>query len=304
MANKKFTLVVLLFLAGCGNASSLPAAAASDRWLPRSDECIDLNPYWTPCTGRLPDTSIPFSTISGYVLAGRPDVWEGAPDFFINTENRYWGFQGPYGHEGTPKIYMRSAVLADKGDTPDLAIRRAGPDQSGPYGTPEIMGDGQGIGTIYWQAWGGNCAGGESWYAGCGGFGRIAAIWARTVGTQTATSRSGALYFSTTPPENPGNTIIRFRVSEHGQFVAHNGGSHARPAIALHGAENTGLLMAPTGIGFSVNGHATFTANLPSEQSTSITLLVKTNGTTIEKKVEVGDANSCGTGYRCLRVPN
>ena len=49
----------------------------------------------------------------------------------------------------------------------------------GPYGEPEAVPENQGLGTIYWQAWGGNCYGGYGWYAGCGGFGRVAEMYSR-----------------------------------------------------------------------------------------------------------------------------
>src|SRR5688572_13318788 len=194
----------------------------AEQFRPRPDECATLDAdrarWWMPCAGRAADKSIPFNRLPGYLFAGRTNVWPGAPDFLLTQENRYWG-RGPLGHEGTPKLYTRSLVLTDKGDTPDLAIRRAGPDRSAPDGEPEAVPADQGLGTIYWQAWGRNCYGGQGWYAGCGGFGRVAEIWASTVGEQTAASRAGALHFNTTPLASPGNSSRRFTMNEDGQFL-------------------------------------------------------------------------------------
>ena len=315
MTRIRFCVMALLLLyTGVSDrgrvAGSFQVASAADpnEFLPRPDDCgtldADRQRWWMPCAGRVRDPRIPFNRLPGYVLAGRTDVWAGAPDFYLSQENRYWG-GGPYGHEGTPKLYTRSLVLTDKGDTPDLAIRRAGPDMSGPSGEPEAVPGGSGLGTIYWQAWGRNCYGGYGWYAGCGGFGRVAEIWASTVGEQTAASRAGALHFNTTPLESPGNSVRRFSMNEKGQFVAFSGGTPAEPVIQLNGT-GTGVMLATDRASMIVSSRPVLSTQVPARNAqTSLTLVIRSaDGNTVEQTVEVGDANSCGTGYRCLRVPN
>lgn len=126
------------------------------------------------------------------------------------------------------------------------------------------------------------------------------------MGDQTANSRAGALYFNTTPPGNPGNSLIRFIMNENGQLVAYKGGSINEPMITIKDAEKTGLIMASDKIGYAINGTSSMTVSIPAKPTqTSMTLVIKdANGAIQEKNVVVGEANSCGKGYRCLRIAN
>src|SRR5262245_54651328 len=72
--------------------------------------------------------SRPATVLHGYLFGGDPTVWPGAPDLFFRSKD--WGGSALPLDDGTPKLYVRSLVLTDKGDSVDLAIRRAGPDNS------------------------------------------------------------------------------------------------------------------------------------------------------------------------------
>jgi hypothetical protein len=78
------------------------------------------------------------------------------------------------------------------------------------------------IGTLYWQAWGGRCQEDPQGYgfkSGCGNNGRNAAIYARTIGTQTGDSRAGSLHLATTPEGNPGEPIVRIQINADGDVL-------------------------------------------------------------------------------------
>ena len=127
----------------------------------------------------------PSTVLNGHVLGGDPTVWPGAPDLFFRSKD--WGGSTLPLDDGTPKLYVRSLVLTDKGDAIDLAIRRAGPDNSPKSGAPEVVHPGVNLGEIYWQAWGGSSLSPQGyWKAGKRGNGRVAAIYARADGPQTA----------------------------------------------------------------------------------------------------------------------
>jgi hypothetical protein len=140
-------------------------------------------------------------------------------------------------------------VLADIGDSPDLVLRRAGPDGADFNGTPQPVPDGTALGSLYWQAWGTRCEPEQSgFWSGCGGNGRTAQIYSRASGDQTGTSRAGSLHLGTTPAGDNGSPMDRIVITSEGQIIL-----------------NTLAGM---------------------------------------REVEIGDADSCGTGYRCLRVAN
>jgi hypothetical protein len=196
-----------------------------------------------------PNAQIKLGTVlTGQLLVGRTDAWPGAPDFFCRQSNSQSNVNHPLA-DGTPKCYARSMVLADIGDAPDLVLRRAGPDNTDYNASPAPIPGGTNLGGLYWQAWGERCERGQyGYWSGCGGNGRTAVIYSRTVGDQTGTSRAGSLHFATTPLENNGDPIDRLVISHDGRVII-----------------NTLAGM---------------------------------------KEIELGDADSCGTGYRCLRVAN
>jgi hypothetical protein len=196
-----------------------------------------------------PNAEIKLGTVlSGQLLVGRADAWPGAPDFFCRQSDSQSLVNHPLA-DGTPKCYVRSLVIADIGDAPDLILRRAGPDNANYNASPRPVPEGTYLGGIYWQAWGERCEPGQSGYwSGCGGNGRTALIYSRSVGNQTGTSRAGSLHFGTTPLQNNGSPLDRLVLTEDGRVII-----------------NTLAGM---------------------------------------KEVEIGTADSCGTGYRCLRVAN
>lgn len=196
-----------------------------------------------------PNAEIKLGTVlRGQFLVGRADAWPGAPDFFCRQSNTQSLVNHPLA-DGTPKCYARSLVLADIGDAPDLVLRRAGPDNADYNASPEPILAGAYLGGLYWQAWGERCERGQyGYWSGCGGNGRTALIYSRSVGAQTGTSRAGSLHFATTPLENNGSPIDRLVLSDDGRVII-----------------NTLAGM---------------------------------------REIEIGSADSCGTGYRCLRVAN
>ena len=197
-----------------------------------------------------PDAGIRLGTVlTGQLLVGRTDAWPGAPDFFCRQSTTSATEVNHPLADGSPKCYARSLVLADIGDAPDLVLRRAGPDNANYNGSPEPMASGTYLGGLYWQTWGARCEPGQyGYWSGCGGNGRNAIIYSRSVGAQTGTSRAGDLHLGTTPLGNSGSPEDRLVLSADGRVII-----------------NTLAGM---------------------------------------KEIEIGSADSCGTGYRCLRVAN
>ena len=170
-------------------------------------------------------------------------------------------------------------MFSDIGDAPDLALRRAGPDKAKATARPVPLPPGTTIGMLYWQAWGGRCAQSSErfgFFAGCGNNGRNAAIYSRAVGQQTGYSRAGSLYFATTPKGNPGEPIDRLVIAADGSVVV----DPEFDAVTLQ-------IERP-----SKNGE---TALLTSFQA---------DGHIQVRRVEIGKRDTCGMGYRCLRIRN
>ena len=174
------------------------------------------------------------NVLRGQLLWGRTDSWPGAPDFFCRQSNSQSNVLHPLA-DGTPKCYAKGMVLGDIGDSPDLVLRRAGPDGADFNGKPQPVPDG----TVPGQS---------GFWSGCGGNGRTAQIYSRSSGDQTGTSRAGSLHLATTPPGNNGSPVDRFVITAEGQIIIDT----------LSGM----------------------------------------------REIEIGSADSCGTGYRCLRVAN
>ena len=212
-----------------------------------------------------------------FVLGGRSDVWPGAPDFLLRMDKQFAAW--PLSDDGTPKLYARSVVITDIGDTPDLALRRAGPDDAAPNSDPAPVPAGTDIANLYWQAWGGRCASDAhdyGFYSGCDNLGRNASIFARTVGEQTGTSRAGNLYLATTPEGNPGKPIPRIAITSEGEILVN---PNQKPI--------TFKLSRPTRDG-----------------ETALLTSYEMNGKIRLDRVEVGAPDSCGKGFRCLRISN
>jgi len=197
-----------------------------------------------------PDAAVKLGTVlTGQLLAGRTDAWPGAPDFFCRQSTTSSSNVNHPLADGSPKCYARSLVLGDIGDAPDLVLRRAGPDNANYNASPAPVDSGTYLGGLYWQTWGGRCEAGQyGYWTGCGGNGRNALIYSRSVGIQTGTSRAGSLHLATTPVGNNGSPEDRLVLSEDGRVI--------------------------------INTLAGMRA------------------------IEIGSADSCGAGYRCLRVAN
>jgi hypothetical protein len=87
-----FFLLLTLLIIPFSLFASYAMLANNTRWLPQLDDCATLNPYWTACKNRHPDSTIPFTYIKGYLLAGRSDVWERCPGFLFKSRKPLLGF--------------------------------------------------------------------------------------------------------------------------------------------------------------------------------------------------------------------
>lgn len=130
-------------------------------------------------------------TVRANIIGGRADARAEAPDFVWDNADF--------------KLMSKGLLLADIGDSPDLAIRRAGPD-GGSYNTPPTgLLNGETIGRIYWQAYGDNGAYTNDWDTNTTGQHQAAFIGAQltqSTGVITTTMRSGIVAGSTTVPLN------------------------------------------------------------------------------------------------------
>lgn len=132
----------------------------------------------------------------GDVFLGRNDGF--MPDFRWDAANQ--------------KLRVRSVIIGDIGDSPDLGLRRSHPDGVDPYyPTPAVVPAGVQVAPIYWQVWGTN----GDFDADPPHYGRIAQINAFTRGTPTGTSRPGSLHFSTTPTGSA-DLVDRMVIRENG----------------------------------------------------------------------------------------
>ena len=84
--------------------------------------------------------SVSGNVLRGQLLWGRTDSWPGAPDFFCRQSNSQSNVLHPLA-DGTPKCYAKGMVLGDIGDSPDLVLRRAGPDGADFNGKPQHVPD-------------------------------------------------------------------------------------------------------------------------------------------------------------------
>lgn len=87
------------------------------------------------------------------------------------------------------KLHVRSILLTENGDPPDLAFRRSG-DETYPYGAPLAIKAGTNLGTMYWMGWGAKDHGFDD---------RVAQIHAKSAEDITEHGAGGTLHFSTTP---------------------------------------------------------------------------------------------------------
>ena len=159
------------------------------------------------------------------------------PDFRLDLNlNRGW-------------TQMRTLMIADIADPPDLLLQRSGPDNGAYDSTPTAVSPNSNIGTFYWRGVGDNGLGYPTTADGKKSHGRACQMYVRAIGDYTDTNRAGDFYLGCTP-ENAVDPIEYLSVKNDGGFYIINSA--------------TGAL----------------------------------------SKVTVGDPDSCGTGYRCLRMGN
>lgn len=113
---------------------------------------------------------------------------------------------------GTKKVKLRSLLIAELNDTPDLALRRV----NGSEASPSAVLPNELVGVLYWQPYGTNGSYDASVQSPF--YGRIGQIQARAFGQQTSTSRAGRLAFAT---GRPNDTVIRERafIDEQGRWI-------------------------------------------------------------------------------------
>lgn len=145
--------------------------------------------YLSLATGTTGSGSLVFGTspilstsleVNGKVYFGRAAYTyrDTIPDFYWDNTNY--------------KLKVRGILIADVGDTPDLALRRSGPEGGNYNDVPTAMGSGENIGKIYFQAYGTNLD-----FDVSGGSGVTAEIYAQTAEVPTGTARGGNLHFQT-----------------------------------------------------------------------------------------------------------
>jgi hypothetical protein len=128
--------------------------------------------------------------------------------------------------------------------------------------------------------------------------------------TPTATNRPSYIKFYNTPPGSADSRGDFYMAN--GQLLGLNVGAPGNPIYGLPcGEESCGAYGDPLGIKFAtwgLNGMPLGGSgfNFPDDAyDTTLTLVIrKANDVFETKPVSVGDADSCGTGYRCLRVRN
>jgi hypothetical protein len=132
------------------------------------------------------------TTFDAISIAPRTDVNPPVADVFFGRSD---GFMKDFHWDAAnQKLRVRSVIIGDLGYSPDLGIRRAGPDGADPYtATASALPSGTKVGAIYWQPYGTN-----NNFDAVGGTGRIAEISALTRGIPTGTSRPGSLHLQTT----------------------------------------------------------------------------------------------------------
>lgn len=275
----------------------------------------------TPCSGRVPDAAIPKWFLPGYVLAGRMDTWLGAPDFLLYQEDRYNGDQEPVPLQrvGQPKLMVRALILTDKGDSTDLALRRAGPDDSAYNGEPAGVAADTIVGNIYAQALHENADGKLAFNANGGFFGRLANIIFKAAGTITGDSTPGEVGIGTTDVDQKDIT--------HWWWFRRNGvmaflfpGEASKPCIAMldpgsgQSGQQIGVYPRPYGIGYSVWKSSESSqqslggmSSPDGQEDTTLDIRWRPNsgsGWSDIIKVKVGAADSGGSGRRALTIPN
>jgi hypothetical protein len=109
-------------------------------------------------------------------------------DVYLGRRTQFDAIQDFYFDLNDVALKARKVYVGDVGDPPDLALRRAGPDNAPFDAQPGQLEPGTNIGTIYWQA-----------RTPTGWDERNAQIYAVAQGVQTSTTAGGSLHLATTP---------------------------------------------------------------------------------------------------------
>lgn len=126
-------------------------------------------------------------TIHGYIFSGRFDAGAETPDFKWDN--------------GNFKLKTKGIHLADIGDTPDLGMRRQGPDNAAFNDAPVGLLNGETYGRLYFQGWGENGAFVDDYDTPTNGQHQAATVGARPTqdtGVITTTTASGTAIGATT----------------------------------------------------------------------------------------------------------
>ncbi len=137
--------------------------------------------------------------------------WSSPIDFWYDGQNR--------------KLHVRSLLLTENGDAPDIGLRRSG-DGTYPNGPPLASRRNQNLGIIHWMGWA----------ADAGFDDRSAQIHARAAEDITSKGAGGTLHFATTPIGSTGAPVDRIIIASNGNI----GIGAAAPAASLHVVRGTG----------------------------------------------------------------
>ena len=119
----------------------------------------------------------------------RRKAGDGNPNARLETDPQHSAPIDFYWDARDRKLHVRSILLTENGDPPDLAFRRAG-DETYPYGPPMAVGKGMNLGTLYWMGWGKD---------GFGFNNRVAQVYAKAAEDITPHGAGGTLHLATTP---------------------------------------------------------------------------------------------------------
>jgi hypothetical protein len=157
-----------------------------------------------------------------------------APAEYDNSdhgERRRWIHDFYFGRyetpgEGQPRLHLRGLIMWGRGDSPDIQLGRAGPDNAETaYGPPEDTEPGTSLGKFIFTAWGQGAFQGD-----------IAGIYARNDAVPTGEKNPGSLHLGTAGESERGNAwrdmIDRLVISSRGYVGI--GDEFPNPAERLH----------------------------------------------------------------------
>lgn len=189
--------------------------------------------------------------------------------------------------QNTRRIYLRSALLTEVGDVPDLTLGRFGTNNTYPLGPTQTAAGltgveaGTAVGKLGFRGAMTPAGGTPEVTAGATLSGRIAAVYARTAETLTTTAQGGHLIFQTIPT---GSTTLtdRARFNADGKFEL---GANFDTNIYSVSADTL-----KTDDSFEVAGaNGVFVSN--ASASPAIKANIVAGGTLLQNKLLAGDAN-------------